>query len=309
VSLSVYTTVSIADTVVIKPTDGKDAYIDEEYPDNNYNTGEIVVWPCDVGRETRGLIEFEDLSAIPDGVEITKATLRLFLVGLWGQHEGVWSHRITSPWSETGVTWNTQDGATPWNTPGGDYDPTPSDFVPNEGIVDWKEWDVTQFVQGWIEGRFPNYGIILIGKPAGLNDGISFASSESVFGDDWDPELVVEYTPAELTVDIDVNGDVFTTDDNLIITVEANNPGDEITKDVRIWVGLPDGSTARLIKIDDLPIPNGILGPFEIVNYIFDGSDQEGEYEAGIRLLHPDTGETTQMDVESFVFELPPGSL
>lgn len=60
-------------------------------------------------------------------------------------------HRVTEPWDEMTVTWNNFGGA---------YDPgVVASFMADE--IAWRSADVTPLVQGWLDGQYPNFGLLL----------------------------------------------------------------------------------------------------------------------------------------------------
>ena len=86
---------------------------------------------------------------IPEGAFIDSATFFINVFSYNGQT--VRLHRITDPWIETQVTWNNF---------GGSYDPT----IESSFIADgsgWRSVDITSLVQQWIDGIYPNYGLLL----------------------------------------------------------------------------------------------------------------------------------------------------
>lgn len=98
----------------------------------------------------------------PGGVTITSATLSLYVTQAGG--EIVQAHRITAPWTETGVTWNNFASS---------FDPAVAgQFVPL--ATGWITVDLTALVQAWVDGTYPNYGVYL----AGAND-FSFSEYHS----------------------------------------------------------------------------------------------------------------------------------
>jgi hypothetical protein len=106
-----------------------------------------------LGTSTRvGVLTF-DLSPIPTSATIAYASLSLKKTqGLGGGTLEL--HRITTPWTETTVTWNGLLGA---------IDPTvqgtiPLASVPNGGVA---TVDVTALVQSWVAGAVPNDGMAL----------------------------------------------------------------------------------------------------------------------------------------------------
>lgn len=134
------------------------------------------------GNDQNSLVLF-DLSSIPSGKTITKATLTL-------QHDtAIWPtgdngvdtqvFRITKPWIQWQVTWTSTAGYrpsnfVPWDQPGGD-------FVGIKGLTDGSDpygaatlnlddnspgvyplaIDITPLVTEWYSGVSPNYGLML----------------------------------------------------------------------------------------------------------------------------------------------------
>jgi len=107
-------------------------------------------------------------------------------------------HRITTDWTETGVTWNSRATGIAWTTAGGDYDTTVTAGT-STGITAnvWREWDVTTDVQTFINGSYPNYGWLI--KDAAEDDEgckrFLYRSREYTEADKR-PKLEVTYTPA-----------------------------------------------------------------------------------------------------------------
>jgi hypothetical protein len=134
----------------------------------------------------RGLIQF-DLSAIPSGTVINHAVLRIYYMGYWDfpVSRTITSYRINSGWTEMGVTWNNQPG-----------------FAEAYGSVDiiannsWRyvSLDVTALVQAWVNGTYPNKGIMLRGPEVSGSDS-SWREFYTRHTSDV-PQLVITYTGA-----------------------------------------------------------------------------------------------------------------
>jgi len=116
-------------------SEGIDTHIAGTAPTTNYETADPLIVGHGSDTNTDLLLKF-DLSSIAPGSQIQKATLSLYLSGLFaGNGAGDCTlSRIKSAnsgWSESGATWNTIDGATAWagsagcNTSGTDYDVDP----------------------------------------------------------------------------------------------------------------------------------------------------------------------------------------
>lgn len=86
--------------------------------------------------------------SFPTGATINSATLWLYVDEGTGQTVRV--HRVTAPWTETGVTWANFAGS---------YDPAVAGSFTS--ATDWQSVDVTQLVKAWATGLYPNYGFLL----------------------------------------------------------------------------------------------------------------------------------------------------
>ena len=122
-------------TIVIQPnaTEGKDSFIYEHYPSDNYG-GDAGMCVGDWSGSINSLIQFP----IPQNPStIKEAHLSLYATYLNNDdYFNVEAHMLTSAWTEgTGTfsplvpsyedsNWNDSTTGTPWNTAGGDYDST-----------------------------------------------------------------------------------------------------------------------------------------------------------------------------------------
>ncbi|MEW6621454.1 MAG: hypothetical protein AB1422_19330 [bacterium] len=105
-----------------------------------------------------------------------------------------------------------------------------------------------------------------------------------------------------LAIDIILNQGTFTTGETAEIEVRVDNPGSATTVDARVCIKLPADNYLQLIKMDDVTIPEGGIGPLNLMTYTFNGNEPAGEYEVTGRLLHPNTGASLTTDIESFQF-------
>lgn len=86
---------------------------------------------------------------IPQGAVIENATLHLFVIQENMQTVNV--HRVTAAWDEATITWNNFGGA---------YDAAIwGSFSP--AAFGWVTVDVTSLVQAWVDGDYPNFGLLL----------------------------------------------------------------------------------------------------------------------------------------------------
>jgi hypothetical protein len=142
------------DTKIFYPTN--DAKIAQDAPNKNYGSDPGINIRNEYGGggssgwSSDGLYRF-DISSIPTGATILKATFYLFY-NKWtstnpaGRMLNV--YRLTSNWNEDSVTWIT---APTYNPAASAYSPVP----PTVNV--WMEWDVTGDVQEFVSGT-TNYG-------------------------------------------------------------------------------------------------------------------------------------------------------
>ena len=120
---------------------------------------------ADQGDTQRGYVKF-DLSSIPAGTVIRKATLCLYsydttkMQGSTGYYA---AHRITRTWNDMTMTYNIADTGTNWTTPGGDFEATADALSPKKApkVPSWYEWDLTTRAQQWINDPAGNFGWLI----------------------------------------------------------------------------------------------------------------------------------------------------
>jgi hypothetical protein len=103
----------------------------------------------------RALYRF-DLSSVPAGSTIISATANFWVNDVFGGSTyTVNAHRVTSPWTDLGVTWNNINSS---------YDLVADGSymlsAANEGT--FVSVNITSLVQEWIDNTSPNHGIMLI---------------------------------------------------------------------------------------------------------------------------------------------------
>jgi len=101
---------------------------------------------------------------IPAGTSIDSATFSVYVRYYYGG-QTVRLHRVTAPWDEDTVTWDSF---------GGSYDPAVAGSFVADGDG-WRSVDVTALVQAWADGTYPNYGLLMEQDSA---YGTSYWSSE-----------------------------------------------------------------------------------------------------------------------------------
>jgi hypothetical protein len=169
-----------------------DATVLQGYPTLNFgNTTDMWAGYDDSlspdGRIVRSLMRF-NLTTLPPGQIITRATLRVYLVNSWdfpNTYRTITTYRVTANWSESSATWTNVPGF------GSAYS---SKSIRNDDFA-WHDFEVTNLVAAWYYGTYPNYGLMLRGPEISGPD-----SSWRGFGTregPKPPQLVIEYsTPA-----------------------------------------------------------------------------------------------------------------
>ena len=133
-----------------------------------------------------------DLSDISDTTDVSSAKLRLYVEDAKDYNE-MYLNVITSEW-DADVTWNNRTESQTWNTPGGDYDPQKQVTINADPDVEtWEEYDVTTFIQDFLQGNYPNYGFLVRMKIAEGIETIKryYASSDTSIVS-LRPHLVIE---------------------------------------------------------------------------------------------------------------------
>lgn len=212
----------VIDPTIILPKDasqGKDSFImrgdhtaSDDY--NNSNFGKeiylrITLDVTDKEYVSRILLWF-DVSGIDPIAEIKSANLKLYFQGPESSLT-IAAYRVTKSWVEgtgvmgqlgdDGVCWNTSDGNPlhVWS-PGGDRDIKEYANTDVTTKNQWYSWDIAELVQEWVDEKYENHGVMLVGK-AGQDDvEMQFSSSQ---GGSY-PRLDINYnTPPALNPDFD----------------------------------------------------------------------------------------------------------
>lgn len=167
----------------------QDAYICDCKPDStNPNGNDTHLY---FGRYfsclDRTLIEW-DLSMIPSEAYVVNAEMRLYCISFFGSASGQpVFHMINEEWNEFAVTLNTQPS----------FDATPCLSEDWPSAQSWFCVDVTPFVQAWVSGTHPNYGIYCTSTGTTGSCAPGFWSGDS--GEEGlMPILVVTFDPLSL---------------------------------------------------------------------------------------------------------------
>lgn len=166
----------------------EDTWVDQNQPtDTHGNSQDLYVRSDDEGNpdnNRRSFVKF-DTSPIDDNSTINKATLRIFLVDAPGDSRTYEAYRVTSDWSESTLDW----------------DPQPASVGPSDAIESgtqnnvWLEWDVTNDVQGLVNGDFDNFGWMI--RDAAESNELAARTGKFNSSEDGNelrrPQLVVDF--------------------------------------------------------------------------------------------------------------------
>ncbi|MBN1220249.1 MAG: DNRLRE domain-containing protein [Anaerolineae bacterium] len=150
----------------------------------------------------RSLLDFNVATFLPPGTVIHQATLRLYMVGYCDTGSTTYrAHRISSDWSEMGVTWNNQPPLA---------EGYGSRVIPAPSPWGWYTFNVTSLVQAWINGVYPEYGIMIQG-PESPPYACAFRDflTKGGGGVSSAPELIVDYTLPAPAINVSKNNVTF----------------------------------------------------------------------------------------------------
>jgi hypothetical protein len=187
-----------------------DSWIDSGSKSSNKGTDSILKVQAKTGSNLRALVRF-DLSSIPPGCTIESATLRLYAAS-WTNGRTLRALRITSNWTETGVTWSNQPSTT-----------TSSAATTSSGSG-YREWNVTSQVQAMYTGSNNGF-LIRDANEGGGGSEQQFHSREK--GVDM-PQLVITFAAPDTTAPettIDSGPASPTTDSTASFAFSSNETG------------------------------------------------------------------------------------
>ncbi|RBW50178.1 VCBS domain-containing protein [Marinobacter sp. F3R11] len=199
----------------------QDTYVNKGSDTTNYGASQYLV--VDKSGDEPGdqtiFVQF-DLSTIPAGSTITSATLYYTVVDVTGSLT-VKAFQVTEAWEGNTVTYDTR--------PDYESDSTPPSVNAWAGQTGDHEWDITSFVQDWVDGTAGNYGVMLGSSESG-SEQVQYYSSES--GNSprleviYDNSLTATDNAGEVTEDgpASASGNVIADDDGAGVDSDSDGP-------------------------------------------------------------------------------------
>jgi len=138
-----------------------DAWITEDNPNTNYETLDSAHLQYNTQDRQLHLI---DVSDIPSSATVDSATLKIYV---WQASDTstVSAYRIITDWDVSEVTYNNAKTGTSWGTAGmesgTDYASTAIDTSSSVTSAGWVSLDLKDLVQDWVDGTYPNRGVML----------------------------------------------------------------------------------------------------------------------------------------------------
>jgi len=130
-----------------------DACVNEGAPSSNYGTQTYILLEAYPGYRKRSYIKF-DLSQFKTSATVEQAKLYLYYYQYANSNpvgRQIDLFRVTSTWTETGITWNAQPT----------FDTTIQSYANMPASYGWLIFNIKDLVQKWINGTYQNYGLVL----------------------------------------------------------------------------------------------------------------------------------------------------
>ena len=208
----------------------------------NYGSDQTVT----VGRgpdfDSRTLLGF-DTSAIPAEATISSATMSLFHDAVSSSSAGsISAHAVEADWVEgaaegacgsEGVTWESRDGTSPWQSTGGDHVDAPASTMASAAgqAAGWDTFDVKSILQQWSSGTRGRHGIMLKATDASA---LMTYHADDAADPTRRPKLSVTFTDGRapvkpvVTIASPVAGSILRSAD-LKLTADASDDGGAVT--------------------------------------------------------------------------------
>ena len=165
-------------------TVGKDNYVYDPFPDDNYGNDDDLYAGARAMGICRSYLQF-NLDAIPEDVVIVSSGLGVYYFYNAPNHPAqIGVYPVLGAWSETGSTWNNQPVFA--TVPAGTY------TFPATPTNDYRHITMTELARSWYDGSHANFGVILKSTDEDAWEGwVGFWSSDAIAA--RRPMLVIRY--------------------------------------------------------------------------------------------------------------------
>ena len=159
-----------------------DSKIRQENATTNYGTQTSIQTRNQTGNHEKAMLYFA-LSSIAGGSQVTSSVLRLTVVSNVSD-QILKVYRVNYPWVEEQVTYNIRSTGINWDTAGlgsdTDYEATEYASIEIDKLAGQTiDIDLTTLVNEWLDGSYPNYGILLNIPQVDGGANAAFYSSEN----------------------------------------------------------------------------------------------------------------------------------
>lgn len=166
-----------------------DTCVDQEYPTSNYYLAESLWTGGALGTNAmRTYMKY----TLPTGISASQVT-SAYVYLLKKEHKAptIKAYRVTSDWSSSAITWNSKPS----------YSTTYASGDATNTVGEWYGLNVTTLVEYWLNGTYPNYGMVL--KEPSETDSTQktkFYSSDAPSPNK--PELVINYNVPTIALEL-----------------------------------------------------------------------------------------------------------
>lgn len=255
---------------------------------------------------SRAMITFGSPSVVPSLAYYAQLNLVQY-VNTNGGGSPIYAEPAAGGWSFTGVTWNNQPGA---NCTYG----CPVAYTVGASAPAWVSWNVTQTIQAWQTGQYPQNGFVMVGNENGCNPYCDeeFFASDNYSTAAWRPQLSIYWYDESGTIAWSSPAHTITATGGSLVSVPitvtntANQVGGSLTwhaynQTDMVRVGIRDyrSTSGAIIPMSNAPnlrtyLPSDVApGGSTSLNAVVQVPGDPGDYLLRLDLVHETLTSTT----------------